>query len=163
MNTTKLEGPVSSTGTDEDSSLVGVALIITPPFECTLPLVSIFCAALDAGVRARGVEPCFGGGLWGPWFVVWTTRAADRNACLRTIQEALRALGLWDLCEVGFYDSAEGYWRPVHPHDAAPFDRFLTPENFRWARENFDREMQKLGQDLEWAKGFLTAVQGSVR
>jgi hypothetical protein len=129
--------------------MIGVALVTLPPFEWTPIAAHFFYAAMESGLRVKGVEPTGSGGLFGPVFVAWIMPApCDRNPVLRAIKQVMTELGWWALCELAFFDQAEGYWRtvhqPFHPLNEAPsFGRFLAPARIQAMRERLrtDQEM----------------------
>jgi hypothetical protein len=125
----------------EGDELIGVALLAPIPPGSVMFAMAILRVAMWAGVRAKGIEPCETGGLFGTGFTLWTMSTQDRNPALRAVLQTIKELGLLELCEVAFYDRAEAYWRTIHPYGAAPFDRFLSEVNIKTALQQVHTEL----------------------
>ena len=150
MESHKTSDPEPATWGAEGGDLIGVAIIVVPPIECTPLSTRFFRATLEAGLRLNGIEPAGNAALFGRYFMVWTMVAPyERNASLRAIQEVITALGYWDVCELAFFDRSEGYWRTIHhpcPHlyEWPSFARFLTEERMEESMELVRKEQSAL-------------------
>lgn len=160
MDWTKTAEPEPISALSEDHDLVGVALFPLMPTDGNSVTAELFYTELNARLCADGVEAVTSGGLCGPGFIVWTTHTLDRNPLLRAVERVIKEMGLWKICEVAFFDKAEGYWRTIHPYGAPPFDRFLTSDNFKAARERMGLEQEEAINTASDLRRLLRQIRG---
>jgi hypothetical protein len=144
MNSTRTAEPELTSALSEGRDLVGVALFPLSPVYGNPIAAALFHHDLEARLRAFPVDPTDNAGMFGLGFIVWTTWTEDRNPVLRAIEHVIKEMGLWEICELAYFDKAEDYWRTIHPYGAPPFDRFFTPDNFRFAKERLDLYRESL-------------------
>jgi hypothetical protein len=161
MDCTKTAEPEPIRALSEGHDLVGVALFPLMPTDGNSVTAELFYTELKARLRAGGIEAATSGGLCGPGFIVWTTHTLDRNPLLRAVERAIKGMGLWAICEVAFFDVAEGCWRTIHPYGAPPFERFLTPDNFKAAWERIGLEQEEAINAASDLRRILRALRGN--
>ena len=161
MNSTKTVEPEPTGAISEAHDLVGVALFPLISTDGNSVTAELFYTELKARLHRHGIEAATNGGLCGPGFIVWTTHTLDRNPLLRSVERAIKEMVLWEICEVAFFDEAEGYWRTIHPYGAPPFERFLTSDNFKVARERIGLEQEELINSMSDIRRILRALRGN--
>jgi hypothetical protein len=161
MDCTKTAEPEPISALSEGHDLVGVALFPLMPTDGNSVTAELFYTELNARLRADEIEAAGNGGLCGPGFIVWTTHTLDRNPLLRAVERAIKEMVLWEICEVTFFDKAEGYWRTIHPYGAPPFDRFFTPDNFKAAWERIGLEQEEAINAASDLRRTLRALRGN--
>ena len=144
MNSTRTAEPEPTSALSAGRDLVGAALFPLSPVYGNPIAAKLFHGDLEARLRAVSIDPADNGGLFGSDFIVWTMWTEDRNPVLRAVERVIKEMGLWETCELAFFDKAEAYWRTIHPYGAAPFDRFFTLDNFRFAKERLGLDQESL-------------------
>lgn len=134
---------------------VGAALLTIP--ELATPFAAmIFGGAIRAALARDGIqqtEIC--AMLAGSAFIAYVGVVQNARAALRPIHSAIRAMGMLELAEIGFFDEGEAFWRTVLPSGRGQFDRFLTPEVFALNRDKcaaLEARIQALRSVLQQAK-----------
>jgi hypothetical protein len=163
MNSTRIAEPAAATTISEGSDIVGVALYPLMPTDGNAITAQLFSEELKTRLRANGIEPADNGGLFGSVFIVWTTRTLDRNPLLRSLECVIKEMGLWEICELAFFDKSEDYWRTIHPCGALQFDRFFTPSNFQAAREETGLIQERLINDRSDLLRILRGLRGETQ
>src|SRR5664279_207743 len=144
MNSTRTTEPEPTRALSEGRDLVGVALFPLSPLYGNPVAAALFHRDLEARLRAVSVDPADNAGMFGLDFIVWTMWTEDRNPGLRAVERVIKGMGLWEVCEIAYFDKAEDYWRTIHPYGALPFDRLFTPDNFRFAKERLGLDQESL-------------------
>jgi len=142
----------SAASLSDGGALIGVALVVLMPGYTNWLSTLLFERVLESRLSAKGFEVSDTGVSFGSHFIIWTMAASNRNLTLRAIEVVLKEMGLWELCEVAFFDEAEGFWRTVQPSGAPPFDRLLS-------ECNVEAEKQQLALEME----FLLAIQDACK
>ncbi len=153
-----IDAPGSQVSEPSRETTIGiVACVPSPPLVgMSLFTVLLFKRILDIGLSKAG---CVTQAeqttlIYGPNFLLLTLGVQDRKAGLCALHETARDFGLLEYVEIAFYDAAEGYWRSVHPQPSAPFDRFLTPQNFESCE-------QMLKAERQWAERLMAKMRGT--
>ena len=160
MDLIKTAEPEPMSALSEGRDLVGVALFPLSTVYGNPIAAALLHRDLEARLRAISIDPTDNAGMFGSDFIVWTLFTRDRNPALRAIERVVKEMGLWEVCELAFFDEAEDYWRTIHPHGAPPFDRFLTPDNFRVAKERLGLDQKSLLNSASDLRRMLRRIQG---
>ena len=163
MNIDAPVGPQPASAVFEGEDLVGAALIWPMPSGFSSLSFRLFHCAMAVGLRARGIEPAETAGFCGADFIVWTMATQDRNPALRAVEQVIKEMELWGLCEVAFFDKAERYWRTIHPYGAAPFNRLLSQSNIDTATQQLAAEEEMIRSVQSAVKSLVQAKQGETQ
>ena len=164
MNSTSTAKPEPTRALSQARDLIGLALLTPMPWGCNALMASFFWAALDAGLRLKGIRPTGVGGLFRPCFIVWTMPTPDRNPALRAVEQVVKEFLVemvpWNNYELAFFDKQEDYWRTIHPYGAPPFGRFLTKDNILAAREQMAADNEAFKRGAAVLRSLLRGIKG---
>jgi hypothetical protein len=129
-----------------------VGLVIWPLPEITQVAYRFFVNFLASELLHAKIGAHRFGGLFGSDFVLITAMVKAPRQGIEALSEIMAASTYPWPYEVAFYEPERGSWVTTFPTSAAPFERFLTKENFEAAQKAIQDDLVKYRAKIHISK-----------